>query len=59
MFTADDTCVADWKEYSLGYAGWDSPPLEADLDPEEMATVYAAAMSSGHEVRFNTCPAMN
>ena len=54
-----DTEWHDWKEYSLGYAGWDSPPLEADLSPEEMATVSAAAVSSGSEVIFKSSPAIN
>ena len=52
MFPTTDTYVADWKELSLGYAGWDTPPFEADLDPAELAAVYAAAMPSGKEVQF-------
>lgn len=49
----------DWKEYSLGYAGWDSPPPEVDLCPDELVTVYTAAMPLGTEVRFNSCLAIN
>jgi len=52
MFTANDTYVADWKELSLGYAGWDTPPFESDLDPAELVAVYAAVIPSGNEVLF-------